>query len=167
MDIELHDDNHRETAAKALPAVQHSVDISPALQSHASWIVSVARALAIIVLLIGGFVFTASNIDGAYRIALSKLSSMGAAAAAGFLLAGLALYLQCLETGKLHRSEFCQLFSFDRSCLWTAAGCSGPECGRSRAGLEPPRCSPPGPGGCSRSRCWLSRWPCWPVPGDR
>jgi PAS domain S-box-containing protein len=103
MDIELHDSNHRETAAKALPAVQHSVEISPALQSPASWIVSVARALAVIVLLIGGFVFTASNIDGAYRIALSKLSSMGAAAAAGFLFAGLALYLQCLETGKLHR----------------------------------------------------------------
>jgi PAS domain S-box-containing protein len=92
-----------DTAAKVLPAVQHSVDILSVRQTHAFWIVSVARALAIIVLLIGGFVFTASSLDSAYEAALSKLSNMGGGTAAGFMLAGLALYLQCLDGGRLQR----------------------------------------------------------------
>jgi PAS domain S-box-containing protein len=101
MVMELHNDDLSETAAKVLPALQHSVDILSIQKSHAFWIVSVARALAVIVLLIGGFVFAASNLHGVYEIALAKLDSMGAGTAAGFLLAGLALYLQCLDGGKL------------------------------------------------------------------
>ena len=104
MGIDLHQDSHGDPAAKVLPAVQHSVDILSVRQSHAFWIISLARALAIIVLLIGGFVFAASFLDGAYRAALSKLSDMGGGTAAGFLLAGMALYLQCLEGGKLLRT---------------------------------------------------------------
>ncbi|HWZ48124.1 MAG TPA: PAS domain-containing protein [Herbaspirillum sp.] len=98
-------DSHSDTVAKVLPAVQHSVDILSVRQTHTHtfWIISVARALAIIVLLIGGFVFTASNLNGVYQTALSRLSDMGGGTAACFMLAGLALYLQCLETGKLQR----------------------------------------------------------------
>src|ERR1700730_14774930 len=98
-------DSHSDTVAKVLPAVQHSVDILSVRQTHTHtfWIISVARALAIIVLLIGGFVFTASNLNGVYQAALSRLSDMGGGTAACFMLAGLALYLQCLETGKLQR----------------------------------------------------------------
>jgi PAS domain S-box-containing protein len=103
MGMDSQHDSHSDTAAKVLPAVQHSVDILSVRQTHAFWIVSVARALAIIVLLIGGFVFTASSLDSAYEAALSKLSNMGGGTAAGFMLAGLALYLQCLDGGRLHR----------------------------------------------------------------
>jgi PAS domain S-box-containing protein len=103
MGIDSLHDSQGETAEKVLPAVQHSIDLLSVRQSHAFWIASVARALAVIVLLIGGFVFSASFLDGAYRTAVSKLSDMGSGAAAGFLFAGLALYLQCLESGKLQR----------------------------------------------------------------
>ncbi|MDB5990470.1 MAG: histidine kinase [Herbaspirillum sp.] len=105
MGMDAHYDSQSDTAEKVLPAVQHSVDILSVRQTHTHsfWIISVARALAIIVLLIGGFVFAASNLNGAYHTALSRLSDMGGGTAAGFMLAGLALYLQCLEPGKLQR----------------------------------------------------------------
>jgi PAS domain S-box-containing protein len=97
-----HHDSQREMAEKGLPAIPQ-VDLLAVRQSHAFWIASVARALAVIVLLIGGFVFSATFLDGAYRTAVSKLSAMGGGTAVGFLLAGLALYLQCLDTGRLQR----------------------------------------------------------------
>jgi PAS domain S-box-containing protein len=103
MGIDSLHDSQGEKAEKVLPAVQHSIDLLAVRQSHAFWIASVARALAVIVLLIGGFVFSAGFLDGAYQSAVSRLSDMGSGTAAGFLLAGLALYLQCVESGKLQR----------------------------------------------------------------
>ena len=103
MGSDSHQDSRHETADKVLPAVQHSVESLSVRQSHAFWIASVARALAVIVLLIGTFVFAAGFLDGAYQTAVAKLSDMGQGPAAGFLIGGLALYLQCLESGKLRR----------------------------------------------------------------
>ncbi|MDB5777271.1 MAG: histidine kinase [Herbaspirillum sp.] len=103
MKAESHHDTHSEASANVLPAVLHSVDILSMRPSPSFWIISVARALAVIVLLIGVFVLAAGYLDGAYKNALSALSGMGPGAGAGFLFAGLGLYLQCLESGRLQR----------------------------------------------------------------
>jgi PAS domain S-box-containing protein len=100
---ELQRGGQEDVANKILPTGQPQISLSPVKQSHAFWIVSVARAMAIIVLLIGGFVFAASSVDGGYRAALSRLSDMGGGTAAGFLFAGFALYLQCLDSTRLRR----------------------------------------------------------------
>ena len=52
MGMDANYDSHSDTVAKVLPAVQHSVDILSVRQTHTHtfWIISVARALAIIVL---------------------------------------------------------------------------------------------------------------------
>lgn len=102
MESDSHQDTRHETAEKVLPAGQHSVELLSVQQSHAVWIASVARALAVIVLLIGAFVFAAGFLDDAYQTVVAKLSDMGPGTAAGFLIGGLALY-QCLEYGKLRR----------------------------------------------------------------
>lgn len=87
-----------------MPATQHSAESLAARRHNAFWVNSIARALAIIVFLVGGFVWSASLLNNPYRAMLSQLVDMGPGAAFGFTLAGLALYLQCLDHGRLKRA---------------------------------------------------------------
>lgn len=82
----------------AFDAQKHSsVEYFAASQSHYSNMVTLAMGLSMAVILFGLVVFIAAFLEEAYRHLLADLLAVRPVSAAGFVLAGCALYLRCLQ----------------------------------------------------------------------